>query len=331
MKKIAINGFGRIGRAAFKIALQHPNALQVVAINDLFGTKALAYLLKYDSVYGTYDKSVSNTASALIVDGREYPVFAEKEPNKLPWKKLAVDTVIESTGVFRTAEAMKLHLEAGAQKVMLSAPPKDEAVSTHVLGVSDIQADRNPLKSTASCTTNSIAAPVQVIHQALTVKKALLTTIHGYTADQHLIDSPHKDLRRGRSAALNIVPTTTGAAIATTLVIPDLKDKFDGIALRVPVPAGSISDITMLVETKTSVAQVNQILKEAADSAKYRGILGVSEDPIVSNDILGTTFSGIIDLPLTKVIDGDLIKILSWYDNEWGYTSRLIEAIIQDN
>ena len=330
MKKIAINGFGRIGRAAFKIALEHSDKLEIVAINDLFDTKMLAYLLKYDSVYGVYPKSVESKDGSIIVDGKEYKVYAEKQPNKLPWGDLGVDTVIESTGIFRSEQGMKLHIEAGSKKVILSAPPKDEGISTHVLGVSDIESDNNPLKSCASCTTNSIASPVKIIHDKFVVKKALLTTVHGYTADQKLIDSPHKDPRRGRSAALNIIPTTTGAAVATTKVIPDLVDKFDGLALRVPVPAGSVSDITMLVEKPTTVKEINQTLKDAAESDQYKGILGVSSAPIVSNDILGTSFSGIIDLPMTRVVDGDLIKILSWYDNEWGYTSRLIEAVIKD-
>jgi len=329
MKKIAINGFGRIGRAAFKIALEHSQELEIVAINDLFDTKTLAYLLKYDSVYGVYDKDVQSKESVLIVDDKEYPVYAEREPNKLPWGELNVDTVIESTGIFRTEEQMRLHIAAGAKAVMLSAPSKGGQVSTHVLGVSDITADSNLLKSSASCTTNSIAPPVKIIHDHLKVQKAVLTTIHGYTADQNLVDGPHKDLRRGRAAGLNIVPTTTGAALATGKVIPELADCFDGIALRVPVPAGSVSDITMLVEKKTSVQEVNNIFKQAVKSLQYKGILAITQDPIVSQDILGTSYSGIIDLAMTKVIDGDLIKILSWYDNEWGYTHRLIEAVIK--
>lgn len=329
MKKIAINGFGRIGRAAFKIALEHQDKLEVVAINDLFDTKLLAYLLKYDSVYGQYEREVSHNEKALIVDGKQYPVYAEKEPLKLPWGTLNVDTVIESTGIFTSEDKLKLHLEAGAKEVMLSAPPKGSGVSTHIVGVSDIAADPNPLKSNASCTTNSITAPVKVMHERFGVKKALLTTVHGYTADQNLVDGPHRDLRRARAAALNIVPTTTGAAISTTEVITELKGKFDGIALRVPVPAGSVSDITMLVSRIVTVEEINNVFKEAANSAKYKGIIGVSEEPIVSSDILKTTFSGIIDLPFTKVVDGDLVKILSWYDNEWGYTNRLIEAVIQ--
>ncbi|HBH46731.1 MAG: type I glyceraldehyde-3-phosphate dehydrogenase [Candidatus Jacksonbacteria bacterium RIFOXYC2_FULL_44_29] len=335
MKKIAINGFGRIGRAAFKIALQHQDELEVVAINDLFPTKTLAYLLKYDSVYGTYEKEVQATENAIVVAGKSYSVFAEKEPNKLPWGKLGVDTVIESTGIFRTEETMRLHLQAGAKQVILSAPPKNEGssggISTCVLGVTDITADKNPLKSCASCTTNSIAPAVQVIHEALGIKKAILTTIHGYTADQSLVDGPHKDLRRGRAAAINIVPTSTGAALATAQVIPDLQGKFDGLALRVPVPVGSISDVTMLVSKKTTVAEVNQILKNAAASARYQGIIGVTDEPLVSTDIHRTAYSGIIDLALTKVIDGDLVKIMSWYDNEWGYTNRLVELVIKSS
>ncbi|MFH1712675.1 MAG: type I glyceraldehyde-3-phosphate dehydrogenase [Candidatus Jacksonbacteria bacterium] len=329
MKRIAINGFGRIGRAAFKIALEHQNELEVVAINDLFDTKTLAYLLKYDSVYGVYPKTVDYKDDVLIVDAKEYKVFAEKDPAKLPWGKLEVETVIESTGIFRTEEQLRLHLQAGAKKVMLSAPAKEGNISTHVLSVSDIAADPNPLKNCASCTTNSIAPAVKIIHDCFIVKKAVLTTVHGYTADQNLVDSPHKDLRRGRAAAENIVPTTTGAAKAVGEVIPSLKGIFDGIALRVPTPAGSVSDITMLVEKKTTVEEINQALTQAANTPQYKGILGVSNEPIVSRDILGTTYSGIIDLEMTKVIDNDLVKILSWYDNEWGYTCRLIEAVIK--
>lgn len=329
MKHIAINGFGRIGRAAFKIALEHQDKLKVVAINDLFDTKTLAHLLQYDSVYGKYEKTVKHDANSIIVDGIPYPVYAEKEPQKLPWGTLGVDTVIESTGIFTSEEKMKLHIEAGAKKVMLSAPPKGGGVATHIMGVSDIARETNPLKSIASCTTNSITAPIRILHDSFGVLKALLTTIHGYTADQNLVDGPHRDLRRARAAALNIIPTTTGAAISTTEVIKELKGKFDGVALRVPVSAGSISDITALLSKTVTVEEVNNAFKEAADSAQYKGIIGVSEDPIVSSDILKTSFSGIIDLPLTKVVDGDLVKIFSWYDNEWGYTCRLIEAVIQ--
>lgn len=333
MKKIAINGFGRIGRAAFKIALEHQNELEVVAINDLFDAKTLAYLLKYDSIYGVYPKTVDYKNNVLIVDAKEYKVLAEKDPSKLPWGELEVETVIESTGIFRTEEQLRLHITAGAKKVMLSAPPKNEGgdslISTCVLGVSDFENDKNPLKSCASCTTNSIAAPVKVIHEAIGIKKAILTTIHGYTADQNLVDGPHKDLRRGRAAAENIIPTSTGAATAVAQVLTELKGKFDGIALRVPVPVGSISDLTMLVNRQTNVEEINNILKQAANLPQYKGIIGVSEDPIVSSDVLGSSFSGIIDLPLTKVIDGDLVKIFSWYDNEWGYTCRLIEAVIK--
>jgi len=331
MKHIAINGFGRIGRAAFKIALDHQDKLEVVGINDLFPTETLAYLLKYDSVYGVYKHQVSHTEKAIVVNHKEYPVFAEKEPNKLPWRSLQVDTVIESTGVFRNEEGMKLHIQAGAKNVILSAPAKEGNVATHVIGVSDIENDDNPCKSIASCTTNSIAAPVQVLHQAFTIKKAVLTTVHGYTADQNLIDAPHKDLRRGRAAAENIIPTTTGAAKAVAQVIPDMQNIFDGIALRVPTPAGSVSDITILVKIETSVEEVNQVLTEAANSDKLKGILGVTNNPVVSRDILGTSYSGIIDLAMTRVIDKDLIKILSWYDNEWGYSYRLIEAVIQQS
>lgn len=332
MKKIAINGFGRIGRAAFKIALEHTDEIEVVAINDLFDTQTLAYLLKYDTVYGIYPKTVTHTEQSLIVDGKELKIFSEREPEKLPWGALGVHTVIESTGVFRTAETMERHLKAGAKQVILSAPPKEgvkSAISTHVLGVSDIEKDPNPLKSCASCTTNSIAPVVDVIHKNLGIKKATLTTVHGYTADQNLVDAPHKDFRRGRAAAENIVPTSTGAAISVTEVIPDLVGKFDGIALRVPVAVGSLSDVTILLERTTTKEEVNALLKQASESPQYKGILGVTEDKIVSSDILQTSYSGIVDLSMTQVVDGDLLKILSWYDNEWGYTSRLIEAVIR--
>ena len=328
MKRIAINGFGRIGRAAFKIALEHQDALEVVAINDLFDTKLLAYMLAYDSVYGKYQKKVEAKENALVVDGKEYKVFGEREPNKLPWKELNVDVVIESSGVFTKAEQMSLHIHAGAKQVMLSAPSRDGKVTTHILGVTDLKNDDSPLKSSASCTTNSITIPVKIMHNLFTVKKALLTTIHAYTADQNLVDGPHRDFRRGRTAGQNIVPTSTGAAIATTEVIPDLKNKFDGIALRVPVSVGSISDITMLVEKKTTAEEINSAFKKASELPQYKGILGVSEEPIVSSDIIGSTYSGIVDLTLTKVIDGDFIKIFSWYDNEWGYSNRLVEAVM---
>lgn len=329
MKRIAINGFGRIGRAAFRIALEHQDEIEVVAINDLFDTTMLANLLQYDSVYGKYHKKVVGAEGKLIVDNREIRVYAEREPNKLPWKELGVEIVIESTGVFTKAEQMKLHLEAGAKKVILSAPAKGDGVATYVLPISDIETGQNALLSNASCTTNSISAPVQIIHDHFTVLKALLTTIHAYTADQNLVDGPHKDFRRGRSAAMNITPTSTGAAIATTEVIPELKNKFDGIALRVPVPVGSLSDITMLVSKKTTVEEINSVLTQASESSKYKGILAVTDEPIVSTDVIGTSYSALIDLPLTKVIDGDLVKIFSWYDNEWGYTSRLIDLVLK--
>lgn len=328
MKRIAINGFGRIGRAAFKIALEHSEDIEVVGINDLFDTKTLAYLLKFDTVYRTYSKTVEARDGALIVDGKSYPVFAEREPQKLPWGKLTVDTVIESTGIFRSEEQMRLHIQAGAKRVLLSAPQKGEGVATEILGISDIAAAGAVCKSATSCTTNSIAVPVKILHEHLLIKKAVLTTIHAYTADQNLVDGPHKDLRRGRTAGQNIVPTSTGAAVATTEVIPELKGKFDGTALRVPVCVGSISDITMLVEKQTTKEEVNAILEKSASLPEYKKILSVSREPLVSSDIIGLSYSCIIDAELTQVIDHDLVKIFSWYDNEWGYSNRLIEMII---
>jgi glyceraldehyde 3-phosphate dehydrogenase len=326
MIKIAINGFGRIGRAAFKIALERKD-LEVVAINDLADNQTLAHLLKHDTVYRTYNKQVKGDAKGIEVDGKHYRVYEEKDPSNLPWKELGVDIVLECTGRFRKEEEAELHIKAGAKQVILSAPGKGDGVKSCVIGVND--GDYDPSKDyvidNASCTTNSVAPVMEVLHRVFGIKKAMLTTIHSYTADQNLVDAPHKDLRRARAAAENIVPTTTGAAKATGNTIPDLKGIFDGYAVRVPTMDVSLSDITILLDKEVTEEEVNKALKDASETEQYKGILGVTEEPLVSTDFIGDTHSTIVDLSLTKVVAGDLVKVVTWYDNEWGYTSRLVD------
>lgn len=325
---IAINGFGRIGRAVFKAIDQKHIKANIVAINDLNDTKTLAHLLKYDSVYGQYNKVIKADDKNLIIEGKKIQKFSEKEPNKLPWKDLNVDIVIECTGFFRTKESASLHLQAGAKKVIISAPAKGGEIKTIVLGVNEDKIKKSDqILSMASCTTNCLAPMTEVIRKEFGIKKALMTTIHSYTADQNLVDNAHKDLRRARGAALNIVPTTTGAAIATTLAIPTLAGKFDGMSMRVPTPVGSLCDVVYITAKKIDEKQVNQAFKKAAASAKLKGILTVTEEPIVSSDIVGNPASSIVDLSLTKVIDGDMLKVISWYDNEWGYSCRLADLV----
>lgn len=328
MLKVAINGFGRIGRSAFKIALdKFGNEIEIVALNDLTDAKTLAHLLKYDTAYGVWNREVKVSANNILIDQKAYKVFAEKEPQKLPWKDLSVDVVIESTGRFTDKAGASLHLQAGSKKVVISAPAKGEGVPTLVLGVNADKYSGEEIVNNASCTTNCISPVVEVINNKFGVLKATMTTIHAYTQDQNLQDGPHKDLRRARAAAANIVPTSTGAARATTETIPSLKGLFDGVAIRVPVIVGSISDITFLLKNKVTVDSVNQALTEAAEGS-LKGILAVTEEPIVSSDIAGRTESAVVDLSLTQVIDGDLVKIFAWYDNEWGYSYRLIEQVI---
>jgi glyceraldehyde 3-phosphate dehydrogenase len=328
--KIAINGFGRIGRAAFKIALDKKN-LEVVAINDLVDTKTLAYLLNFDSVYGRYQKKVTYDANNLIIDGKKYHVSAEKDPAKLPWKQLKVDVVLECTGIFESKPDLQKHIDAGAKRVVLSAPAKDKETQTLVFGTEltkkQLSACDNII-SNASCTTNSIAPVIQVLHSAFGVEKAIMTTIHAYTATQKIVDGPDaKDLRRGRAGAANMAPSTTGAAKATTLVIPDLKDKFDGISVRVPIICGSLSDITAILKKDTSVEEINAAFEKAAKTEMFKGVLRVTEpdEELVSTDVIGTKDSTIVDLKFTRVVGGNLIKVLAWYDNEWGYSNRLVE------
>jgi glyceraldehyde 3-phosphate dehydrogenase len=323
--KVAINGFGRIGRAVFK-ALLNKKGIEVVGVNDLTDTKTLAHLLKYDSCYGEFKGSIGSTADSILVKGKKYRVYAEKDPTQLPWKDLAVDVVIESTGRFTDKAGSGAHLKAGAKKVIISAPAKGGGVKTIVLGVNEDKLGKNDkVISMASCTTNCLAPLTAVILKNFGIKKAIMTTIHSYTADQNLVDGPHKDLRRARAAALNIVPTTTGAAIAVTETIPKLKGKFDGSAMRVPTSVGSLCDIVYITNKKIDEKKVNQAIKKATKEARLRGILVATEEEIVSQDIVGNPASSIVDLSLTKVIGGDLLKVVAWYDNEWGYSSRLAD------
>ncbi len=326
--KIGINGFGRIGRNAFKIAFEH-SELEVVAINDLTDTKTLAYLLRHDSNYGTYHHEVGFDESNIIVDGKPVKVLAEKDPSLLPWKDLDVDVVIESTGRFTKNEDLQLHIKAGAKKVVLSAPEKGEDHGdTFVFGAN--QASLSPdhqIISNASCTTNCIAPLMAVLSRDLGIEKSLMTTIHSYTASQALQDAPNKDLREGRNAAENIVPTTTGAAIAAALTVPELKGLFDGLSIRVPTPVVSLSDITLLAKRDTTVEEVNDILSKAANAPEYKGILAVTSEQLVSSDLIGDSHSAIVDLNLTKVVGGNLVKVVAWYDNEWGYSNRLVEMV----
>ena len=338
--KIAINGFGRIGRAAFKIALTKSN-LEIVALNDLTDHKTLAWLLQRDTVYGLYPKKVEAIESkpiksadcqgAIKIGSKVYPVLSQKDPSLLPWKKLGVDVVIESTGFFRTTDLAKSHLKAGAKKVVISAPPKDDVTPTFVDSVNVIDNAQKEITqdivSDASCTTNCIAPVVSVINNEYGIEKAMMTTIHSYTADQNLVDGPHKDLRRARAAAYNIVPTSTGAAISTTDIIPQLKNKFDGLAIRVPTIVGSLSDITMVLKKDTTVEKVNQLFKKKIKEKRYKNVLDVTQEPLVSSDIVGNPHSSIVDLSFTTVIGGNMLKILSWYDNEWGYANRLVGII----
>ena len=325
--KIGINGFGRIGRNAFKLAFDRSD-LEVVAVNDLTDTKTLAYLLKHDSNYGTYKYDVSYDDAGVFVNGQHVKVTAEKDPAALPWGELGVELVIESTGRFSDKESAELHIAAGAKRVVISGPTKSEGVDTIVLGANEDKVEgASHVISNASCTTNSLGAVMAVLDAEFGVQKSLLTTVHSYTASQALQDAPAKDLREGRNAAENIVPTTTGAAIAVTKTLPQLEGKFDGLSIRVPTPVVSISDITVLLERDVTVEEINAAFKKAAAEPYYRGILGVSEEPLVSRDYIGNSHSGVVDLLLTKVVGGNLAKVMVWYDNEWGYSNRLIELV----
>ena len=328
MVKVAINGFGRIGRNALKILLERRDA-QVVAINDITDANTLAHLLKHDSSYGAYDKKVSAKENALVINSREIPVFAEKDPAKLPWKDLGVDVVIESTGFFTKPEDARAHIKAGAKKVVISAPAKGEGAKTVVLGVNEEVVEAgDEIISNASCTTNCIAPIMKVLEDELGIEKAMMTTVHSYTGSQKLLDAPAKDLREARSAAENIVPTTTGASKAAALAIPSLAGKFNGLSVRVPTPVVSLSDITAIVKRNTTKEELNEIFKKAASEPYYEGIIGVTEEELVSSDFIGDPHSCIVDLPLTDVVGGNMIKIVAWYDNEWGYSNRLVELAV---
>ena len=330
--KLAINGFGRIGRNVFKIAFER-EGVDVVAINDLTNPKTLAYLLKYDSTFGVYNKTVEAKDGAIIVDGKEIKVYAERNPKDLPWKDLGVDVAVESTGVFRTAEGpkggYKDHITAGAKKVILTVPAKDEVDRTIVLGVNDDALKASDLAvSNASCTTNCLAPVAKILNDEFGIEEGLMTTIHAFTNDQVILDQPHSDLRRARAASLSIIPTSTGAAKAVGLVIPELNGKLNGLAMRVPTPTGSIVDLTFRLKKNVSVDEINAAVKKAADG-KMKGILEYTSDPIVSMDVKGNPHSSIFDAASTMKIGDNFFKILSWYDNEWGYSNRVVDLALK--
>ncbi len=340
MIKVAINGYGRIGRIAHRVILQsHQDAIDVVAINAGSSTdlEGWMYLLKYDSVYGPLDAQISTKPSPdgsaqemlgyLVVGDKEIPVYSQKDPALLPWSSLGVDVVIESTGHFTKTEDLKKHITAGAKKVVLSAPLKDDQTKTIVLGVNTDTYAQEAVISNASCTTNCIAPVAKIVHEHLGVEKAMMTTVHGYTSDQRLHDGGHKDYRRARAAGLNIIPTSTGATQAAAKAVPDLEGKFSGLSLRVPVPVGSLADCTFVVTKPTSVEEINAIFEKEATSAIYNRILEVTHEPLVSSDIVGNPHSSIVDLTLTQVVGGTMVKIVAWYDNEFGYANRLVEEV----
>ena len=332
MIRIVINGFGRIGRNFLRSALQHSQygkKFEIIAVNDLGNTEILAHLLKYDSIYGKFDGVVNTKNNGIEVNGKLIKFFSEINPSKLPWKKLDIDVVIESTGIFRTREGASKHLQAGAKKVVISAPAKEPDL-TIVLGVNEhlYDADKHNIISNASCTTNSLAPPVKVLNDKFGIEKAFMTTIHSYTGDQRILDFPHKDLRRARAASVSIIPTTTGAAKAVSLVIPEMKGKIDGLAVRVPTPDGSLTDFTCVLKRDVTKDEINAIMKKEAEG-NLKGIMQYSEEPLVSVDIIGNPHSAIIDGLSTTVVGehGNFAKIFSWYDNEWGYSCRIVDLI----
>jgi glyceraldehyde 3-phosphate dehydrogenase len=325
--RVGINGFGRIGRNVFRAAHERGADIEWVGVNDLTDAKTLGHLLKYDSVLGPYPGTVEVRDDALVVDGKEVKVLAERDPAALPWSDLGADVVIESTGLFTKRDDAAKHLEAGAQKVIISAPATDPDV-TVALGVNFDDAydpDQHHIISNASCTTNCLAPVAKVLHEAVGIERGLMTTIHAYTADQNLQDMPHKDLRRARAAAINLIPASTGAAKAVGLVLPELKGKLTGFAVRAPVPTGSVVDLTADVSRETSVEEINEAFKAQADTGAFEGILRYTDDPIVSSDIVKSTHSSIFDSQLTLVLDGTMVKVVAWYDNEWGYSNRCVE------
>jgi glyceraldehyde 3-phosphate dehydrogenase len=324
--KVGINGFGRIGRNVFRAAHASGADIDWVGVNDITDTKTLAHLLKFDSNYGPFPGEVEATDTGIKVDGKEIKVFSERDPAALPWGDVGAEVVIESTGLFTDRENAAKHIEAGAKKVIISAPAKGEDV-TVALGVNfdAYDKDQHEVISNASCTTNCLAPVAKVLHDAFGIENGLMTTIHAYTADQRLQDMPHKDLRRARAAAVNLIPASTGAAKAVGLVLPDLNGKLSGFAVRAPVPTGSVVDLTCTVSRDVSADDINAVFKEKADTGDLEGILQYSEDPIVSSDIVASPYSSIFDAPLTTVIDNRLVKVVAWYDNEWGYSNRCVE------
>ncbi len=328
--RVAINGFGRIGRNTFKIAFERPD-LDIVAINDLTDTKTLAHLLKHDSNYGLYDKEIKFDNQNLIISGQPIRVLSERDPTKLPWKELEIDVAIESTGLFTKHEQLEMHLTAGAKRVILSAPEKDDSHhDTYLIGVNehDLKPEHKII-STASCTTNCITPVAAVVESNFGIEKAMMTTVHSYTSDQRLQDAPHKDLRRARSAAENIVPTSTGASIAAAKALPALKGIFGGLSIRVPTPVVSLSDFVFITKRKVTIEEANQAFIDGAKHPYYQGILDVTDEELVSSDFIGNSHSAIVDLKLTAVIEDDMLKIVAWYDNEWGYCNRLVEMVAE--
>lgn len=326
--KIAINGMGRIGRAALKVILETPE-LELVAVNDIVPIENIAYLLKYDSVYGIYEKEVSHDENNLIIDGGKIQFNAVRNPEELPWKENNIDVVIESTGFFTRSEDAEKHIKAGAKTVIISAPTKSEDIPTVVHGVNS-KDGKTSIFSCASCTTNNISPVVEVLGRRIGIKKAIMTTVHAYTASQSIVDGPsEKNLRMGRAGAANIIPTSTGAAIATTKTLPQYAGKFDGVALRVPIPVGSISDLTFVTERRVTVEEVNAIFEEESKTSRYKNILTTTTEPIVSSDIVKSPYASTVDLNMTRVVDGDLLKVMTWYDNEWGFTNQMIRHILE--
>jgi len=325
--RVAINGFGRIGRNAFKIAFDRSD-VEIVAINDLTDTKTLAHLLKHDSSYGSYEHEVGHDDTGIIVNGKHIDVLAEKDPTALPWRDKAIDVVIESTGFFVDPAKARAHIDAGAKKVVISAPAKGDGATTIVLGVNEDKIEgASDIISNASCTTNCITPVMAVLESSFGIDKAMMTTVHSYTASQRLQDAPAKDLREARAAAENIVPTTTGASIAAAQALPSLENKFGGLSVRVPTPVVSMSDFVVLLKRDVTVDEVKQAFKDAAAKPFFQGILDVTEEELVSSDFKGNSHSAIVDLPLTNVVGGNLIKVVAWYDNEWGYSNRLVELV----
>ncbi|MFP4164514.1 MAG: type I glyceraldehyde-3-phosphate dehydrogenase [Chitinispirillaceae bacterium] len=325
MARIAINGLGRIGRAALKIIMDNPE-LELVAVNDLLPPENLAYLLKFDTVYGRYSKPISAHNDQISVGDKNIKMFSSKDPGELPWKDHNIDVVLECTGHFTNSEGLKKHLKAGAKYAVLSAPSKGDGMKFIVPGVNHAESD-DKMFSTASCTTNCMAPVVEIMNRRIGVEKAIMSTIHAYTSTQSIVDGPSKKVRRGRAAAINLVPTTTGAAKATTKVVTELEGMFDGIAVRAPVPVGSLSDMVFMTSKQTSIDEVNSIFREESQTNRYKDILGVSDDEIVSSDIIQDPRASLVDLTLTKVVGGNMVKVLSWYDNEWGYAAQMVKEV----